>query len=122
MLEPPVMMQYKGTGTGSGANPIQTDEWKFGIVSDECPECLSGSIDLAVDGDGRWQVRNLSRAFDMSKLNSQVESAKEVILQQSWEVFAEGWLTPCRSIGFRCSAMSAPQISSTACKARTTTT
>ena len=53
---PPVglCVQYRGTGTGSGLNPIQTNEWRFAIVSDECPECLSGSLDLAEDGDGRF--------------------------------------------------------------------
>ncbi|KAL0033434.1 hypothetical protein WJX77_009283 [Trebouxia sp. C0004] len=41
--------------SGSGANPISTAV-QYGIATDECPECLSGSLDLAQDGDGRWTI------------------------------------------------------------------
>lgn len=41
--------------TGSGANPISSTV-QYAIATDECPECLSGSLDLAQDGDGRWTI------------------------------------------------------------------
>ena len=41
--------------SGSGANPISTAV-QYGIATDECPECLSGALDLAQDGDGRWTI------------------------------------------------------------------
>ena len=47
--------QHSWCYTGSGANPISTTI-QYGIASDECPECLSGSLDLGQDGDGRWGV------------------------------------------------------------------
>lgn len=41
--------------SGSGANPISTAV-QYAIATDECPECLSGALDLAQDGDGRWTI------------------------------------------------------------------
>ncbi|KAL0026654.1 hypothetical protein WJX79_001559 [Trebouxia sp. C0005] len=46
---------FWGTGPGSGANPISTAV-QYAIATDECPECLTGSLDLAQDGDGRWTI------------------------------------------------------------------
>lgn len=44
----------RGNGDGSGGSPI-TGEIK-GYVADKCPECAHGDVDLAMDGDGRWQT------------------------------------------------------------------
>jgi len=41
--------------SGSGANPISTAV-QYAIATDECPECLTGALDLAQDGDGRWTI------------------------------------------------------------------
>ena len=33
--------------------------WQYGVVDNECPECLKGSLDLSRSytvGDGRWDV------------------------------------------------------------------
>ncbi|KAL0051375.1 hypothetical protein WJX82_006401 [Trebouxia sp. C0006] len=46
---------FWGTGPGSGANPISTAV-QYAIATDECPECLTGALDLAQDGDGRWTI------------------------------------------------------------------
>ncbi|KAL3142617.1 hypothetical protein ABBQ38_002930 [Trebouxia sp. C0009 RCD-2024] len=46
---------FQGTGPGSGANPISTSI-QYAIATDECPECLTGALDLAQDGDGRWGI------------------------------------------------------------------
>ena len=40
---------------GSGANPISIAT-QYAIATDECPECLTGALDLAQDGDGRWGI------------------------------------------------------------------
>ena len=32
-------------------------EWQTALVTNRCPECLFGSIDQAIDGNGRWQVQ-----------------------------------------------------------------
>jgi expansin (peptidoglycan-binding protein) len=46
----------RGTGAGSGANPISTKPFRA-FVSDRCPECQFGDLDLASNGDGRWKVK-----------------------------------------------------------------
>jgi hypothetical protein len=43
-----------GTGPGSGANPI--GQSIPAVVTDLCPECASGSVDLGWQGDGRWDI------------------------------------------------------------------
>ncbi|CAC5426364.1 exlX [Mytilus coruscus] len=43
-----------GSGKGLGSDPIVGDSIVF--VKDLCPECLAGSVDLAENGDGRWEV------------------------------------------------------------------
>ena len=32
-------------------------EWQTALVTNRCPECLEGSIDQAINGNGRWQVQ-----------------------------------------------------------------
>jgi len=44
-----------GNGTGSGANPINGQYIAY--VTDRCPECVSPALDLALAGDGRWQIQ-----------------------------------------------------------------
>jgi len=48
-------VSIKGTGTGSGANPISTTPW-IGFVQDQLPSGGSGDIDLALTGDGKWGI------------------------------------------------------------------
>lgn len=45
-------LRYRGTGTGSGGNPISRS-WQTTMVTNLCPECKYGSIDLGTSGDGR---------------------------------------------------------------------
>jgi len=47
-------MQVNGNGKGSGANPIKGTFLAF--VDDLCPECKTGALDLALNGDGRWDI------------------------------------------------------------------
>jgi len=47
-------VQVTGTGKGSGSNPI-TGTF-LAVVADLCPECKTGDLDLAVSGDGRWNI------------------------------------------------------------------
>jgi len=44
-----------GTGSGSGATPISTTAFTV-FVSDLCPECAAGDIDIGKSGDGRWGI------------------------------------------------------------------
>lgn len=49
---------FQGTGTGIGTEPIPGGtEWQTALVTNRCPECLEGSIDQAINGNGRWQVQ-----------------------------------------------------------------
>ncbi|KAA6428967.1 MAG: hypothetical protein FRX49_01077 [Trebouxia sp. A1-2] len=49
---------FQGTGTGIGTEPIPGGtEWQTALVTNRCPECLFGSIDQAINGNGRWQVQ-----------------------------------------------------------------
>jgi len=41
-------------GTGAGANPPPTTF--VAAINNLCPECKHGDIDLAWNGDGRWDV------------------------------------------------------------------
>ena len=43
-----------GEGEGLGADPITGPH--FATVTNLCPECQHGDIDLGVSGDGRWQI------------------------------------------------------------------
>ena len=31
--------------------------WQTALVTNRCPECAHGSIDQAINGNGRWQVQ-----------------------------------------------------------------
>jgi len=42
-------------GTGSGANPISKTPF-IAFVTDKCPGCAAGDIDLNKAGDGRWKI------------------------------------------------------------------
>lgn len=46
-------VEGRGTGGGSGHNPIPAFK---GFISDECPECKWGDLDLSQSGDGRWDI------------------------------------------------------------------
>ena len=48
-------LEWTCFAAGSGGNPISPTV-QYAIATDECPECLSGSLDLAQDGDGRWSI------------------------------------------------------------------
>ncbi|XP_059142652.1 expansin-YoaJ-like [Physella acuta] len=47
-------LKVTGSGKGKGANPITGSFIVF--VKDLCPECKEGDVDLALNGDGRWDV------------------------------------------------------------------
>lgn len=47
-------VEITGTGEGSGSDPITGTFTAF--VSDQCPECAEGDLDLAESGDGRWDI------------------------------------------------------------------
>ena len=50
-------MAVSGAGPGIGVQSQRiTTDWQYGAVDNECPECLTGSIDLARNGDGRWSI------------------------------------------------------------------
>ena len=42
-------------GDGLGTTPIP-GAWTMAMVDNECPECAYGSLDLALEGNGRWKV------------------------------------------------------------------
>jgi len=46
-------VSMNGTGSGSGATPVSTFT---AYVTDRCPECGKGSIDIGKSGDGRWAI------------------------------------------------------------------
>lgn len=47
-------LEVTGSGEGSGADPITGTFQAY--VSDRCPECAEGALDLAKSGDGRWAI------------------------------------------------------------------
>jgi len=47
-------IQMTGEGVGSGNDPI--DGTFIVFVTDLCPECSSGDLDVARSGDGRWDI------------------------------------------------------------------
>ncbi|CAK0762005.1 hypothetical protein CVIRNUC_002914 [Coccomyxa viridis] len=44
-----------GTGPGSGLDPVPLTT-QYVLVSNLCPECLAGSLDQEINGDGRWTI------------------------------------------------------------------
>jgi len=49
-------MCFKVTGSGQGAGNDPITGTFIAYVTDLCPECHAGSVDLAETGDGRWGV------------------------------------------------------------------
>ncbi|XP_059142651.1 expansin-YoaJ-like [Physella acuta] len=47
-------LRVTGSGNGLGNSPITGSFIVF--VKDLCPECKEGDVDLALNGDGRWDV------------------------------------------------------------------
>lgn len=47
-------VKFTGKGKGAGANPIRGTQ--IGIITDRCPECHHGALDLSKSGDGRWKI------------------------------------------------------------------
>ncbi|KAK9854210.1 hypothetical protein WJX84_008056 [Apatococcus fuscideae] len=47
-------VMFIGTGGGIGTTPISTTTWTLGQVTNRCPECAKGSIDINSGGDGIW--------------------------------------------------------------------
>jgi expansin (peptidoglycan-binding protein) len=47
-------VQVSGSGQGQGGSPITGTE--VYMVDNLCPECKTGSLDLAKNGDGRWKI------------------------------------------------------------------
>ncbi|KAK9808915.1 hypothetical protein WJX72_006363 [[Myrmecia] bisecta] len=45
----------KGTGDGLGGTPVSSAPQKY-TINNICPECASGSLDLAANGDGIWGI------------------------------------------------------------------
>ena len=46
-------IEGSGTGVGAGGTPVGRF---FAAVNNLCPECKTGDIDFALNGDGRWKV------------------------------------------------------------------
>ncbi|ESP00688.1 hypothetical protein LOTGIDRAFT_157978 [Lottia gigantea] len=46
--------KVNSNGQGLGTNPIKGHFVVF--VADLCPECKTGSLDFAINGDGRWKI------------------------------------------------------------------
>jgi expansin (peptidoglycan-binding protein) len=48
-------VKITGSGHGLGSNPINGQHIVF--IKDLCPECKAGDVDLALNGDGRWNIQ-----------------------------------------------------------------
>eukprot|EP01121_Diplochlamys_sp_Union-15-3_P010469 TRINITY_DN293_c0_g1_i1.p1 TRINITY_DN293_c0_g1~~TRINITY_DN293_c0_g1_i1.p1 ORF type:complete len:318 (-),score=57.04 TRINITY_DN293_c0_g1_i1:40-948(-) len=48
-------VQVRGTGGGSGSNPISTTPFTA-FVNNQCPGCAVADLDLGTNGDGRWDI------------------------------------------------------------------
>ena len=47
-------LELTGTGVGSGGNPVTGVYHVF--VNNQCPECEFGHLDVALPGDGLWDI------------------------------------------------------------------
>eukprot|EP00903_Cladosiphon_okamuranus_P017318 g15956.t1 len=47
-------IEGEGSGEGAGADPVEGPFKAY--VTDRCPECAFGDLDLALSGDGRWDI------------------------------------------------------------------
>lgn len=45
-------LMFRGTGKGIGNSPVSTS-WQRGMVTNLCPECQHGDLDIGSGGDGR---------------------------------------------------------------------
>lgn len=48
-------LMFRGTGQGLGYSPVSTN-WQPAMVTNLCPECKYGDLDIGMGGDGRWQI------------------------------------------------------------------
>lgn len=48
-------LKFRGLGPGSGANPVGR-AIRYVLVSNQCPECKGGDLDIEKPGDGRWRA------------------------------------------------------------------
>ena len=48
-------LKFRGLGPGAGANPVG-QAIRYVLVSNQCPECRGGDLDLEKAGDGRWRA------------------------------------------------------------------
>lgn len=46
-------VEGRGTGVGAGGTPIGRF---FAAINNLCPECKTGDLDFALNGDGRWRI------------------------------------------------------------------
>ncbi|KAL3139257.1 hypothetical protein ABBQ32_006023 [Trebouxia sp. C0010 RCD-2024] len=49
-------VKFRGVGTGIGTQPLP-QQWQYAVVTNRCPECAPGSLDLAASGNGRWDMQ-----------------------------------------------------------------
>ena len=48
-------LKFRGFSKGAGANPV-TNETRYVMVTNLCPECYTGDLDQELPGDGRWII------------------------------------------------------------------
>lgn len=72
-------VEVTGTGEGSGGTPI-TGTFK-GYVSDQCPECKPGDLDLATSGDGRWKLSWKAIPCEDGKVSFYFEGSNDFFLK-----------------------------------------
>lgn len=48
-------IMFRGTGQGLGHSPVSTS-WQRGMITNLCPECQYGDLDMGIGGDGRWNI------------------------------------------------------------------
>jgi len=89
-------VQVTGSGQGLGANPIKGPF--VAVVSDRCPECKTGDLDLAKSGDGRWKINWVA-------VDCPVRGGLQYIFQGSnawyWKIQVMNHRIPVKAVQFR---------------------
>jgi len=82
-------VRIKGSGKGSGAHPIEGVI--EGYISDKCPECAEGDLDLTGGKDGRWEIE---WEFVECKPAKYIEFLFEDFNNYYWKIQPRGMASP----------------------------
>ncbi|CAM9416936.1 unnamed protein product, partial [Hapterophycus canaliculatus] len=85
-------LEGTASGVGEGATPFPST-FK-GFITDQCPECASGDLDMSVSGDGRWDIEWKFVPCPGETISFKFEGSNPYF----WKIQPQGTETPVESV------------------------